>query len=74
VHFFAMFASDNEHIALMVNMTSVECLYYTIPVLVFVDDFEKLISRIAEPNQKEDKAIELQSNAIVILGSSFVGL
>jgi hypothetical protein len=42
--------------------------------LVFVDDFEKLISRIAAPNQKEDKAVELTtSNAIVILGSSFVG-
>jgi hypothetical protein len=47
---------------------------YTISVLVFVDDFEKLISRIAAPNQKEDKAVELTtSNAIVILGSSFVG-
>jgi hypothetical protein len=35
--------------------------------LVFVDDFEKLISRIAAPNQKEDKAVELTtSNAIVI--------
>jgi hypothetical protein len=41
--------------------------------LVFVDDFEKLISRIAAPNQK-DKTVELTtSNAIVILGSSFVG-
>jgi hypothetical protein len=51
-----MFASDNEHIALMVNFCCFECLYYTIPVLVFVDDFEKLISRIAAPNQKEDNS------------------
>jgi hypothetical protein len=40
--------------------------------LVFVDDFEKLISRIAAPNQKRDKELTT-SNAIVILGSSFVG-
>jgi hypothetical protein len=69
-----MFASDNEHIALMVNMTSVVSsafIYYS--VLVFVDDFEKLISRIAAQIKKEDKAVELTSNAIVILGSSFVG-
>jgi hypothetical protein len=65
---------NNEHIALMVNMTSVvSSAFTTIPVLVFVDDFEKLISRIAAPNQK-DKTVELTtSNAIVILGSSFVG-
>jgi hypothetical protein len=44
--FFAMFASDNEHIAL-VNMTSVVSSTILFPVLVFVDDFEKLISRIA---------------------------
>jgi hypothetical protein len=42
------------------------------PVLVFVDDFEKLISKAA-PNQKEDKVELTTSNAIVILGSSFVG-
>jgi hypothetical protein len=62
-----MFASDNEHIALMVNMTSVVSsafIYYS--VLVFVD-FEKLISRIAAQIKKEDKSIELTSNAIVIL-------
>jgi hypothetical protein len=53
VPFFAMFASDNEHIALMVNdFCCFECLYHTISVLVFVDDFEKLISRIAAPNQR----------------------
>jgi hypothetical protein len=50
---FLMFASDNEHIALMVNMTSVVSSAFTIiSVLVFVDDFEKLISRIAAPNQR----------------------
>jgi hypothetical protein len=33
-------------------MTSVVSSFHTIPVLVFVDDFEKLISRIAAPNQR----------------------
>jgi hypothetical protein len=66
-----MFASDNEHIALMVNMTSVVSSAFTI--IVFVDDFEK-ISKSNEPNQKEDKAELNTSNAIVILGSSFVEL
>jgi hypothetical protein len=41
--------------------------------LVFVDDFEKLISRIAAPNQKRTTVELTTSNAIVILGSSFVG-
>jgi hypothetical protein len=48
----------------------VPLLYYS--VLVFVD-FEKLISRSCTKS-KRDKAVELTtSNAIVILGSSFVG-
>jgi hypothetical protein len=49
--FFAI-SSDNEHIAWLYDFCCFECLYYTIPVLVFVDDFEKLISRIAAPNQR----------------------
>jgi hypothetical protein len=75
--FFAMFASDNEHIALMVNMmTSVVSSAFTILFLFWSSSMilKKLISRIAAPNQREDKAVELTtSNAIVILGSSFVG-
>jgi hypothetical protein len=46
-------------------------LYYS--CFVFVDDFEKLIKNSCTKS-KEDKAVELTtSNAIVILGSSFVG-
>jgi hypothetical protein len=59
----------------MVNMTSVvsECLYHTIPVLVFVDGKVNLKNSCTK--SKEDKAVELTtSNAIVILGSSFVDL
>jgi hypothetical protein len=42
--------------------------------LVFVDDFEKINLKNSCTKSKEDKAVELTtSNAIVILGSSFVG-
>lgn len=74
--FFAMFASDNEHIALMVNMTSVVSSAFTILFLFWSSSMilKKLISRIVEPNLKEDDTIQLNTNnAIVILGSSFVG-
>jgi hypothetical protein len=68
-----MFASDNEHIALMVNMTSVVSSAFTIiSVLVFVDDFEKLISRIAEPNQRGAKQLNTKNN-YCNSRSSFVG-
>jgi hypothetical protein len=56
--FFAMFASDNEHIALMVNnMTSVVSSAFTIIVLVFVDDFEKINLKNSCTKSKEDKAL-----------------
>ena len=74
--FFAMFASDNEHIALMVNMTSVVSSAFTILFLFWSSSMilKKLISRIVEPNLKEDDTTQLNTNnAIVILGSSFVG-
>jgi hypothetical protein len=56
---FAMFASDNEHIALMVNMTSVVSSAFTILFLFWSSSMILKISRIAAPNQKEDKAVEL---------------
>jgi hypothetical protein len=39
--FFAMFASDNQHIALMVNMTSVFSSAFTILFCLVFHDFEK---------------------------------
>ncbi|TDE06413.1 glycosyltransferase family 117 protein [Flavobacterium hiemivividum] len=74
--FFAMFASNDENIALMVNMTSVVSSSFTILLMFWSSSMilKKLISRIAEPNLKEDDANQInKSNAIVILGSSFVG-
>jgi hypothetical protein len=44
--FFAMFASDNEHIALMVMTLFLVPSQYAIPVLVFIYDFKEIISRM----------------------------
>jgi len=66
--FFAMFAMDDKHIAVMVNMMSVFSSAFTILFLFWSSSMilRKLISRIS--------ATELtKSNEIVILGSSFVG-
>ncbi|MBP2284036.1 hypothetical protein H4V97_002354 [Flavobacterium sp. CG_23.5] len=64
--FFAMFASDDKHIALMVNMMSVFSSAFTILFMYWSSTMllKKLISRFSEINK---------DNAIVILGSSFVG-
>ncbi|RTY88018.1 glycosyltransferase family 117 protein [Flavobacterium sp. RSP15] len=64
--FFAMFASDDQHIALMVNMMSVFSSAFTILFLFWSSSIllKKLISRFSETNR---------NNEIVILGSSFVG-
>ena len=64
--FFAMFAIDNQHIALMVNMMSVFSSAFTILFLFWSSSMilRKLVSRFTEINN---------SNAIAILGSSFVG-
>ncbi|MBE0392934.1 DUF2723 domain-containing protein [Flavobacterium sp. PL002] len=64
--FFAMFAADNQHIALMVNMTSVFSSAFTILFLFWSSSMilRKLAARISEPNK---------NNEIVVLGSSFVG-
>ncbi|MEO8254213.1 MAG: DUF2723 domain-containing protein [Flavobacterium sp.] len=64
--FFAMFANGVEHIALMVNMTSVFSSAFTILFMFWSSTMilRKIINSTEEPNK---------SNDIVILGSSFVG-
>lgn len=64
--FFAMFASDDQHVALMVNMTSVFSSAFTILFMFWSSTMllKKLIARYSEINTE---------NAIVILGSSFIG-
>jgi hypothetical protein len=64
--FFAMFAIDAKHVALMVNMMSVFSSAFTILFLFWSSTIilKKLIARFSEINS---------SNSIVILGSSFVG-
>ena len=64
--FFAMFATDNQHIALMVNMLSVFSSAFTILLMFWSSSMilKKIIERVSEINR---------NNTIVILGSSFVG-
>ncbi|MFH7012224.1 DUF2723 domain-containing protein [Flavobacterium sp. FlaQc-52] len=64
--FFAMFATDNQHVALMVNMMSVFSSAFTILFLFWSSSMilKKIIARFSEINQ---------NNSIVILGSSFIG-
>ncbi|MDD5149587.1 MAG: DUF2723 domain-containing protein [Flavobacterium sp.] len=64
--FFAMFAIDDIHIALMVNMMSVFSSAFTILFMFWSSSMilKKIISQYSEVNK---------NNSIVILGSSFVG-
>jgi hypothetical protein len=64
--FFAMFASDNQHIALMVNMMSVFSSAFTILFLFWSSSMilRKLIGNFTELNS---------TNEMVILGASAVG-
>ena len=64
--FFAMFAIDAKHVALMVNMMSVFSSAFTILFLFWSSSMilKKIISQYSEVNK---------NNSIVILGSSFVG-
>ncbi|AOW09142.1 glycosyltransferase family 117 protein [Flavobacterium gilvum] len=64
--FFAMFAIDKQHIALMVNMTSVFSSAFTILFMFWSSTMilKKVISQYTEINA---------NNSIVILGSSLVG-
>lgn len=64
--FFAMFAIDAQHVALMVNMMSVFSSAFTILFMFWSSSMilKKIIARFATIDQ---------NNSIVILGSSFVG-
>lgn len=64
--FFAMFAINKEHIALMVNMTSVFSSAFTILFMFWSSSIilKKIISQYSEINS---------NNSVVILGSSLVG-
>ena len=64
--FFAMFAIDKQHIALMVNMMSVFSSAFTILFLFWSSSMvlKKIVARFAEIDQ---------NNSIAILGSSLVG-
>ncbi|MBC7606258.1 MAG: DUF2723 domain-containing protein [Burkholderiales bacterium] len=64
--FFAMFATDKTHIALMVNMMSVFSSAFTILFLFWSSTIilKKLVSRFSNIDK---------SSSIVILGASFVG-
>ncbi len=64
--FFAMFAIDDKHIALMVNMMSVFSSAFTILFMFWSSSMilKKIISQYSQVNK---------NNSIVILGSSFVG-
>lgn len=64
--FFAMFAIDKEHVALMVNMMSVFSSAFTILFMFWSSTMilKKIVARFAEIDS---------NNSIVILGSSFVG-
>ncbi|AWG20384.1 hypothetical protein FFWV33_02000 [Flavobacterium faecale] len=66
--FFAMFATDAQHIALMVNMTSVFSSAFTI-LFMFWSSTMILKKMIGEDAEKEIS----KENYIAILGSSFVG-
>jgi hypothetical protein len=64
--FFAMFATDAQHVALMVNMMSVFSSAFTILFMFWSSSMilKKIVARFTEIDQ---------NNSIVILGSSFVG-
>jgi uncharacterized membrane protein YhaH (DUF805 family) len=64
--FFAMFATDNKHIALMNNMMSVFSSAFTILFMFWSTTLllRKLLSQFTELNN---------NNLIVVLGSAFVG-
>ncbi|WPR71818.1 DUF2723 domain-containing protein [Flavobacterium sp. NG2] len=70
--FFAMFAMDNQHIALMVNMTSVFSSAFTILFMFWSSSMilRKIIHATSEENNIYSNN---QNHSIAILGSSFVG-
>jgi hypothetical protein len=74
--FFAMFAIDDLHVALMVNMLSVFSSAFTILFMFWSSSMilNKMITRITKAKTNEEELLPLsKNNAIVILGSSAVG-
>ena len=73
--FFAMFALDNQHIALMVNMMSVFSSAFTILFLFWSATIilKKIVDNISEKNSNNTKVSLDQTNDVIILGSAFVG-
>ena len=74
--FFAMFATDAEHVALMVNMMSVFSSAFTILFLFWSSTLliRKIVASISESKPENEVAGSVsKNNAIVILGSSFIG-
>ena len=74
--FFALFAIDAEHIALMVNMMSVFSSAFTILFLFWSSTLliKKIVNSVANSNDYEGSNEPIsKNNGIVILGSSFIG-
>lgn len=74
--FFAMFAIDNLHVALMVNMLSVFSSAFTILFMFWSSSMilKKMTSIATDVKTKKEEVQPLsKNNAIVILGSSAVG-
>jgi hypothetical protein len=74
--FFAMFAFDKLHVALMVNMLSVFSSAFTILFMFWSSSMilKKMISTFTDAKSKEEHIEPIsKNNAIVILGSSAVG-
>ena len=74
--FFALFATDVQHVALMVNMMSVFSSAFTILFLFWSSTLliRKIVNSIANSNDYEGSNAPIsKNNAIVILGSSFIG-
>ncbi len=71
--FFAMFATDVTHVALMVNMMSVFSSAFTILFLFWSSTL--IMRKITSFSNSKDATTKEtpQDNAVVILGSSFIG-
>ena len=74
--FFAMFATDEKHVALMVNMMSVFSSAFTILFMYWSSTIilKRIVSSFSNNSNDGEAVVELDKNkSIVILGSSFVG-
>ena len=74
--FFAMFATDEKHVALMVNMMSVFSSAFTILFMYWSSTIilKRIVSSFSNNSNDGEAVVELDKNkSIVILGSAFVG-